>query len=164
MKSNHWIIIGCAVSCTIFTLGLWPFHSPRNQVSWLENRNGIRFGRYGTVESFRVFNSPSRPGATIEIWLQPRRIWDSGTFLAFCNSTTQRTFSFRQSQTDLLVQQQSPKDRRRTKRYADNIFQRSGSDFFTITSGPQGIQIYNMVSSPRPLPIFGSSQRISPGV
>jgi VanZ family protein len=96
------------------------------------------------VESFRVFDSPSRPGATIEIWLQPRRIWDSGTFLAYYNSTTQRTLSFRQSQTDLLLQQQSPKDRRRrTKLCADNIFQRSGSDFFTITSGPQGIQIYN---------------------
>jgi hypothetical protein len=144
MKSNHWIIICCAVLCTILTLGLWPFHSPANQVSWLKDRDGIRFGRYGTVASLRVFDTISGPGETIEIWLQPRRIWDSGTFLAFYNSTTQRALSFRQTQTDLLLQQQSPEDRhRRTKLYAANIFQRSGSDFFTITSGPSGIQIYN---------------------
>jgi hypothetical protein len=96
------------------------------------------------VASFRAFDSTSGPGASIEIWLQPRRIWDSGTFLDFYNSATKRTLSLRQSQLDLLLQQQSPKDRRRrTKLYAENIFPRSGSSFLTITSGPQGTQIYN---------------------
>jgi hypothetical protein len=74
------------------------------------------------VASFRVFDTMSGPGATIELWLQPRRIWDSGTFLAFYSSTTQRTLSFRQSQTDLLLQQESPEDRhRRTRFHANNI-------------------------------------------
>jgi VanZ family protein len=144
IKSNLLIVICCAVLCTILTLGLWPFRSPKNQVYWLENRNGIRFGRYGTVASFRVFDGTSGPGSSIEIWLQPRRIWDSGTFLAFYNPTTQRTLSFRQSRTHLLLQQRSPEDRRRrTKLYTDNILQRSGSNFLTITSGPRGIRIYN---------------------
>lgn len=144
MKSNLWIGICCVVLCTILILGLWPFHSPRNQVYWLGNQNGIRFGRYGTLASFKAFDTTSAPDASIEIWFQPRRIWDSGTFLAFYNSTTRRTLSFRQSQTDLLLQQQPPEDRRhRTKVYADNIFQRSRSDFLTITGGPQGIQVYD---------------------
>jgi hypothetical protein len=144
IESSLWKVICCAVLCIILILGLWPFHSPRNQASWLENQNGIRFGRYGTVASFRIFDTTSAPGASVEIWLQPRRIWDSGTFLAFYNSTSHRTLSFRQSQTDLLLQRQSPEDRRRrTKLYTENIFQRSGSNFLTITSGPQGIRIYN---------------------
>lgn len=144
MKSNLWIGICCVVLCTILTLGLWPFHSPRNQVSWLDDQNGIRLGRYGTLASFKGFDTRSGPGASIEIWLQPRRIWDSGTFLAFHNSATQLTLSFRQSQLDLVLQQPSLKHRRHpTKLYADNIFRRSGSNFLTITSGPQGIQIYN---------------------
>ena len=144
MKSNRLIFICIVVLCTILTLGLWPFHSPRNHVSWLEHKSGIRFERYGTVATSGLFHTTSGPGASIEIWLQPHRIWDSGTFLTFYNSTTQRILSFRQSQTDLLLQQQCPEDRRRlTKLYSDNIFRRFRSNFLTITSGPQGVEIYD---------------------
>jgi hypothetical protein len=96
------------------------------------------------VATSGLLHTRSGPGASIEIWLQPRRIWGSGTFLAFYDSTTQRTLSFRQSQTDLLLQQQCPKDRsHRRKLYIDNVFQRFRSDFLTITGGPQGIEIYD---------------------
>jgi hypothetical protein len=29
--------------------GLWPFHSPRNQVTWLADGHGARVGRHGTI-------------------------------------------------------------------------------------------------------------------
>jgi len=143
MKSNLLKLICMVVLCTILTLGLWPFHSPRNHVSWLEQKNGIRFKRYGTVASAGLFHTTTGPGASVEIWLQPDRIWDSGRFLSFFNSTTRRTLSFRQAQTDLLLQQQCPEDRRPTKLYTDNIFRRFRSDSLTITGGPQGVEIYD---------------------
>ena len=50
--------IACmAVLCLILTLGLWPFHAPVNQVYWLGNRNGIRFGDYGTLLSAGAFGA-----------------------------------------------------------------------------------------------------------
>jgi hypothetical protein len=144
MKSKLSMYISIAVLGFILIVGLWPFHSPRNNVTWLEHKNGIRFKRYGTVVTSGAFHTTSGAEASIEIWLQPRRIWDSGTFLALYDPITQRSLSFRQSQTGLLLQQQSPEDRgRRTKLYVDNIFQRSRSGFLTITGGPQGIDIYD---------------------
>jgi hypothetical protein len=144
MKSNALNFICIAVLCTVLTLGLWPFHSPRNQVFWMEQQNGIRFGRYGTAATSSLITTSSVSGASIEIWLQPRQIWDSGTFLAFYDPTTHRTLSLRQSQTDLLLQQQSPEDRRRrTQLDIEKVFQRSHSTFLTITGGIQGVQIYN---------------------
>jgi hypothetical protein len=144
MRSNLLIFICFAVLGSTLTLGLWPFHIPRNHASWLEHKSGIRFERYGTVATSGLFHTTRGPAASIEIWLQPRRIWDSGTFLAFYDSTTQRTLSFRQSQTHFLLQQQCPEDRgHRTKLYIDNIFRRFRSHFLTITGGPQGIEIYD---------------------
>ena len=44
--------IACiAVLLGILVAGLWPFHTPKNEVTWLKDRNGLRFGDYGTVRS-----------------------------------------------------------------------------------------------------------------
>ena len=45
MKTSFLDLICFAVLCVILTLGLWPFHSPKNEVTWLGNHNGLRFGR-----------------------------------------------------------------------------------------------------------------------
>ncbi len=40
----------CAAVLTIILIaGLWPFHAPKNQASWLSNGNGLHFGEYGIV-------------------------------------------------------------------------------------------------------------------
>ena len=40
----------CAVVLVIILIaGLWPFHAPKNQVSWLSNSNGLHFGEYGVI-------------------------------------------------------------------------------------------------------------------
>ena len=46
-----------AVLCTILALGLWPFHSPTNEVSWLRAGNGLSYARYGTAMSSGVFEA-----------------------------------------------------------------------------------------------------------
>src|SRR5438067_7283805 len=107
MKRNALALICIAVLCTILTLGLWPFHPPRNDVTWLENGNGLRFGRFSTALSsgaFEVSGAPHQESVSLEIWLQPRRIWDSNTILAFYTPENPCRFCFRQSQTGLLLQ------------------------------------------------------------
>src|SRR5215471_19534380 len=107
MKTRSLDLVCFAVLCVVLTLGLWPFHSPENEVTWLGERSGLRFGRYGTVISSSAFQMSSREGDTsgaIEVWLQPRNIWDSNTFLTFYNPGPRRQFSLRQSEAGLELQ------------------------------------------------------------
>ncbi len=137
-------LLCAAVLCTTLTLGLWPFHSPGNGVGWLPNQNGLRFGGYATVFSSRPLpdNSPNESGATVEIWLKPRCIWDSGTFLAFYRREDRFQFSLHQSETDLLLiigdRPSAP-----AVLHVDDFFHRDQTPFLTITSGAQGTCIYS---------------------
>jgi len=42
------------VLCITLSLGLWPFHAPRNDVTWLNDGSGLAFGKQGTVMSLGV--------------------------------------------------------------------------------------------------------------
>jgi VanZ family protein len=127
-----------AVLCVVLTLGLWPFHSPKNEVAWVGNHNGLRFGRLSTVISsaaFQMTSAESELSGSVEVWLQPRRIWDSSTILTFYTPGNLHQFSLRQSQTDLELMN--------TRRlYVGNVFRRPGPVFLTITSGMHGTAIY----------------------
>ena len=127
-----------AVLCVILSLGLWPFHVPQNDVTWLQTTNGLHFGKYSTVLSSGKFQPQAgeRPfSSSLEIWLQPTRIWDSGTFLAFYDPGNPRGLSLRQWQTDLLVKSGQ-------ELQLDNVFRRTGPAFLTITTGLQGTRVY----------------------
>src|SRR5665811_563615 len=107
MKTLFWDVICFAVLCVVLTLGLWPFHSPKSEVTWLGSRNGLRFGEWSTVISSTAFpmtSAEEEASGSVEVWLQPRRIWDSSTFLAFCTPGNPHQFSLRQSQVDLELQ------------------------------------------------------------
>jgi len=149
MKRNLLALACIVVLCVILTLGLWPFHSPRNAVAWLENRNGLRFGDYGVIESsgrFQIASSQNTPEASLEIWLQPRRIWDSGSLLAFYEPGNLFQFSLYQAQTDLVVRTAAQDEQHRAKRaslYVNDVFRRgAGPVFITVTSGVKGAWIY----------------------
>jgi VanZ family protein len=140
-------IICVAVLCITLTLGLWPFHAPRNDVAWLKDHAGLRFGRVSTVFSSSAFQSasPNSPGASMEIWLQPGLIWDSNTFLSLYSSKTPLHFSLRQSQTDLLLQTPGQDDHDHTtlaKLYVAEVFRKLQPVFITITSGERGTVVY----------------------
>ncbi|MFY9723936.1 MAG: VanZ family protein [Bryobacteraceae bacterium] len=145
-------IVCIAVLCTILTLGLWPFHAPQNDVTWLGARNGLHFGRYGTVISSGAFEmtgpQPDELPGSLEIWLQPGRIWDSGTFLAFCAPEDLFRFSLRQSQTDLRLQAAVANDRRRAVNlyvedaFREATFRNAAPTFITVTSGAKGSAVY----------------------
>lgn len=138
-------IVCVAVLCTILTLGLWPFHAPANQVSWLDHRNGLRFGRYGTVfsaGSFLIALPQKQPGASLEIWLQPRRIWDSATFLAFYTPENLFQFSLYQSQTGLLLRTAGAPHRSVASLYVGDVFRKPQPVFITICSAERGVWIY----------------------
>jgi glycopeptide antibiotics resistance protein len=128
-------------------LGLWPFRSPANEVEWLSNSSGLRLGRPATVSGSNYLEHLPLPGnldASIEVWLQPENMWDSGTFLSLYRPQGSSAFSFRQAQTDLDVQRES-KDRRISEKAhfrVANVFSGGNPVFLTISAGSEGMLVY----------------------
>jgi hypothetical protein len=137
------------VLCGILVAGLWPFHAPVNDVTWLRNANGLRFGRHGTVLSSGMFKAPSSQDeapSSLEICLQPRRNDESNTLLAFYTSENAMQFSLHQSGPDLALQNGSQDEHVQGKGvgvvYLDEIFRKKTLLLITIASGAQGTRIY----------------------
>ena len=133
----------------ILVAGLWPFHSPRNEVSWLSNNTGLLFGKYGSIVSaapFKARSSQADGSCSIEIWLQPRRVKASGTILAFYWPESRAVpFALRQSLGDLVLLRRNDDPSRHGKRirlYVDDVFSHQQPVFVTISSVPSGTKIY----------------------
>lgn len=99
--------VSLCIFVVILFAGLRPFTAyPRNQVSWLENSRGLRFGAYAEIVSSAEF-SGSRPRekspCSLEIWLAPRMRNDTNTLLAFYTSQNPFQFRIRQSGDGLLL-------------------------------------------------------------
>lgn len=134
------LVLGC-----VLVAGLWPFHAPKNAVSWLSG-NGISLGRHGSLVSAGMFEarnvSEGNP-CSLEIWLAPTRVDSAGTILSFYQPITETvSFSLRQSLGDLVIQRISPhRTPRKSKLYVET-FRDLKPVFVTITSGPAGLSVY----------------------
>ena len=51
IRKNVLRLLCVSVLAGILVAGLWPFHAPRNDVAWLNDGNGLRFGRHGVMLS-----------------------------------------------------------------------------------------------------------------
>ena len=136
------------VLCGILGAGLWPFHAPKNEVSWLNNGNGILFGEYGSIVSasaFKANESKEAAPCSLEIWLRPSLDY-SGTILAFYWPEHYVVpFRLWQSHRDLGIERTSPEQFHHTgitKIYATELFGHAKSVFVTMSSGPAGTAIY----------------------
>src|ERR1700722_600028 len=139
----------------ILVAGLWPFHAPKNQVSWSSNATGVRFGEHGSVVSqgeFRNTSSSPDDSCSIEIWLQPDRILSSGTILGFFRPEDRSTpFTLRQSLGDLTVESSTTRSQLpvgKKKIYLDDVLSKPKLVLITLTSNSSGIAVY-VDGSPR---------------
>ncbi len=149
----------------ILTAGLWPFHAPKNEVSWLNNSSGLHFGRYGVIlssEAFSLAGLNDGVSCSVEIWLQPALIDTGGTILAFYNSEGRIVaFSVHQSLDDLLLRRVTVYRQRRakTKWYIEHVFRKNKQVVVTITSSTQGTAVYVNGALVRMSPRFGLSSK-----
>jgi hypothetical protein len=136
------------VLAATLSAGLWPFHSPANQVGWLTSVNGLQLGRHGTLlssGSFTPARPPSLAGNSIEIWLQPARAQNTGTILAFYNPGEPQQFSFHQSNRFLGLQadlESATSTNLARVAYLSGISRDRARVFITIIAGPQGTATY----------------------
>jgi len=161
------LAVACAgVLCGILGAGLWPFTPhPRNQVAWLENGNGLRFGRHGTILSSSAFPEADAAGGapcSLEIWVQRSRTEDSGTVLAFYSPENLVSFSLSQSISDLAIERQI-RDRQEhvswVRIYSDELFRQERQPFVSITAGAQGTAVYVNGALVKRASRFGLSRR-----
>jgi hypothetical protein len=147
-------VLGC-----ILVAGLWPFHAPKNDISWLSNTNGLLFGEYGSLLSSGAFTAleSSEGACSIEIWLQPG-FEQSGTILAFYRpKTAVLPFEIWQSGVDLGIRHSSADQSQHVERsriYVSDLFDGARLVFITISSGPAGTAVYEDGVLVRKVPDF----------
>ena len=132
--------------CATLVAGLWPFHPPTNEVTWVENENALRFGKHGTALSSRTFvlGSYGGPSCSLEAWLEPALTWTTGSILTFYDSSNTREFSMRQDFTDLVLQRgvENPaRHKSQMQMRVANVFRRRQA-FITVTSDGQDTSVY----------------------
>ena len=133
------------VLCGILVVGLWPFHSPRNDVAWVPEGNGLTVGPHGSLVSAGEFESRKSgfdASCSIELWLRPALVTGSGTILAYYQpSDFSVPFALRQSLGDLRVED-GHEDGGHSHIYVPRVFLSETALFITITSGTQGTIAY----------------------
>ena len=153
----------CVVSI-ILIVGLWPFHAPNNNVDWLENANGLHFGRHGSIVSSGAFRNNylnDNTSCSLEIWLEPSLTDGKNTILSFDGSRHPGApFSLHQNKDALRIQRHNV-DNYGTSRTAwfevEGIFREKKPVFLTITLGKQDTSVYFDGLLAKVSPIFGAS-------
>jgi len=134
--------------CAILVAGLWPFHAPKNEVSWLSDRNGLLFGDYGSILSsgeFKMQSLREDGPCSLEIWSQPGATFDSNDIVAFSAQRNPVQFAVAQSGDDLFVLRDIPDEQNHLKTThiaVDHVFRQRKELLVTITSGAQGTAVY----------------------
>ena len=132
----------------ILVAGLWPFHSPKNEVTWLAGGNGLHFDWAGIVLSSGKFSAakvPTDGPCSLEIWFEPGLTSDSGALFSFYAPGNPRQFSLQQSISDLLLQTNIRDGRfrsRTTRLYVDDVFHQGKPFFVTVTSNGGRASVY----------------------
>lgn len=146
----------------MLVVGLSPFQSPPNGVSWLEHENGIRIGPHGIVLGPANVESSTEQEekCSIEIWVKPLRSSLANTLLAFATSEEPLQLSLRQYRTTLFLQKPSEQvlGRRDTVGVAD-MFNETEPSFITLTSGRDRSAVYLNGCLRRVIPGFSFRRR-----
>jgi VanZ family protein len=149
----------------LLVAGLWPFHSPRNQVTWFAAGNGLHFGHRGMILSsgkFKTANVPADAPCSLEIWFEPALTAASGTLFTFYAPGNPRQFSLGQSITDLALQSDLRNGRYQTlptRLYVEEIFRRGKPLFVTITAKGGKTSVYIDGALARTAPKFPLSSQ-----
>ena len=149
--AGAWILYAttAAVILSVLVAGLWPlrFH-PTNNVNWMAERDGIRFGAHGSVVSFAQFRVPDEGAASpcsLELWLAPDFSSASSSILAFSTPANPLQLQLIQSLDDLFVNKERADRhwRREAKHIAIvSLFQKDRSVFIDISGDSGGTAVF----------------------
>jgi VanZ family protein len=147
LRSRFWALGSIGSLCAVILAGFWPFQIPENQVAWLSEGNGLRFGGRGIALSEQPIRLPSLAGdVTIEIKVWAKDISGSGTILAFDDvPNPSYVFAVRQFGESVVVQRPALTAQGKLIRYwwsTNNVFTQSGPTVLTIASSKAKATLY----------------------
>ena len=147
-------------SVVILIAGSWPFHAPKNEVGWISNGNGLRFGKHGVTASPDTFGlAGSKPGisCSLEIWVNQITLIKGVLYSHFIRRTIVSSDSrLHQSIGDLLLRRKAAYGgRAKATMYIEGLFRKSKPLFLTITASAQGTVVYLNGALVRTSPQFG---------
>jgi hypothetical protein len=158
-------VLSVVILIGTLSAGLWPFHAPKNGVSWLP-QSGVSFGRHGIVRTskpFQTVNLVANAACSLEIWLEPANSREAGTILAFYEPAHYTVLlALRQSLGDLVIGRgdaHHPRHVRHNRVYIDDVLGGKGPVFVTITSGSSGTNVYSNAVLVRQIPNLKFSAR-----
>jgi hypothetical protein len=150
--------------CGILVAGLWPFHAPRNEVTWLSGRNGLLFGKHGTIVSaspFMAGDPQDDNSCSLELWLEPTRVESGGMILTFYRPANGvAPFAARQYRGGGLVLERGTRSHlgQKTSTYVAGVFENLTPVFVAITSGEAGAATYINGTLVKNFPSFAFSR------
>jgi hypothetical protein len=121
----------------ILTAGVWPFHRPINRVTWLEQRNGLRFDRRGIVFSRDTLPLSADRSCSVEMMVRATSPWQSAVMLSLYAPDGSRSASVRHSVADLVLERDGI-----PRIDIVDVFRRPGLRLIAITSGTGGTRVY----------------------
>lgn len=147
-----WVVLSVAVLIGILIFGLNPIgYRFSNEVNWIKDRPGIRFGKYGIAYTNSFFESSrdntAKPNSfSIEIALKPASHQEKGTnfILVLHNGSDRSQLLIWQYHSWIILMNGDDYDhKRRTKRIAVNIdLQIPKTRFLAVTTGEEGTDVY----------------------
>ena len=139
--------LAIGVTCGIAAACLWPFGAPKNEVSWLENRNGLKFGLHATVMSslpLEVADSDG-DGWSVELWMQASKTDSQRHILSVYSPGNTNTLSLRQYNDGVVLSTQDkreedvPTDK---SIYAGSVFRPETPVFLSITANGRATSLF----------------------
>lgn len=112
---------------------------------WVTGADALRFGEHGTIFTTQRFLGPEPVQRTIEMWVQPGKLKDSNTLLAFYDPSSPRYASIRQEESDLVIHIESStawRSARTGKLYIPDAFLDGKRRFWTVTFSQNGLAVY----------------------
>ncbi len=147
-----WVVLSVAVLIGILIFGLNPIgYRFSNEVNWIKDRPGIRFGKYGIAYTNSFFESSrdntSKPNSfSIELALKTASYQEKGThfILVLHNGSDRSQLLIWQYHSWIILMNGDDYDhKRRTKRIAVNIdSQIPKTRFLAVTTGEAGTDVY----------------------
>jgi hypothetical protein len=144
-----------AVLLIILIAGFWPGDFfPANKVTWLEERDGVRF--YGQSMIISAYSSQKQQSSTfasksisLELWLRPAlETGNAPSILTIYDGKSPDLLAIKQWRSHLIIwsRAEDPASRKRGKPYSEVGFLKAlpkdQDIFITITSGAEGTAFY----------------------
>ena len=147
-----WVALSVAVLVGILIFGLNPKgYRFSNEVNWIKDRPGIRFGKYGIAYTNSFYESSGDNATTpysfsIELALRPAGYQEKGTsFILVLNNGSDRSqlLIWQYHSWIILMNGDDYDNKRRTKRIAVNMgSQVPVTRFLAVTTGEEGTDVY----------------------